>query len=55
MKGYLSNPEGMELTFDSEGWLRTGDIAYYDQQKFFYIVGRIKEMIKVKGFQVWIQ
>ena len=33
-------------------WLRTGDIAYYDEDDYFYVVDRMKELIKVKGFQV---
>lgn len=35
-----------------DGWLRTGDVAYYDDGGNFYIVDRLKELIKVKGFQV---
>jgi acyl-CoA synthetase (AMP-forming)/AMP-acid ligase II len=37
---------------DGEGWLRTGDVAYYDDDGNFYIVDRLKELIKVKGLQV---
>lgn len=52
MKGYHNNPKATEETIDSEGWLHTGDIAYYDNHNFFSIVDRIKELIKVKGLQV---
>ncbi|XP_076040020.1 uncharacterized protein LOC143024769 isoform X2 [Oratosquilla oratoria] len=52
MKGYLGNDEATRQTFDEEGWLRTGDIGYYDENNAFYIVDRIKELIKYKGFQV---
>jgi long-subunit acyl-CoA synthetase (AMP-forming) len=52
MNGYLNNPEDTAKTIDDEGWLHTGDLAYYDDNKYFYIVGRLKEIIKVKGFQV---
>ncbi|RZB39486.1 AMP-binding domain containing protein [Asbolus verrucosus] len=38
--------------FDSEGFLRTGDIGYYDDEGFVYIVGRIKDMINYKGYKV---
>ena len=35
-----------------DGWLHTGDIAIYDEEENFFIVDRLKELIKVKGFQV---
>lgn len=52
--GYLDNPEATAQTIDSKGWLHTGDIARYDEDGYFFIVGRIKELIKYKGFQVLI-
>lgn len=52
MLGYLNNPEATAATIDKDGWLHTGDISYYDENNYFYIVDRIKELIKVKGFQV---
>merc|ERR1719411_1469343 len=51
MKGYLDNEEATQNTLKN-GWLHTGDIAYYDDSGHFFIVDRIKELIKVKGFQV---
>ena len=51
MKGYWKNPEATGI-MKRDGWLHTGDIAYYDDHERFFIVGRIKELIKVKGFQV---
>lgn len=51
MKAYHNRPEETKETF-CNGWLRTGDIGYYDTNKLFYITDRIKELIKVKGFQV---
>ncbi|XP_058130452.1 luciferin 4-monooxygenase-like [Anopheles ziemanni] len=48
MKGYV----GRERAIDEDGWLHTGDIAYYDDDQEFFIVDRIKELIKYKGFQV---
>jgi acyl-CoA synthetase (AMP-forming)/AMP-acid ligase II len=52
MKGYLNRPEATAQTVDAEGWLHTGDIAQVDEDGHFYIVDRLKELIKYKGFQV---
>ncbi|KAF5305707.1 hypothetical protein FQR65_LT07604 [Abscondita terminalis] len=52
MKGYINDIESTQHVIDSDGWLHTGDIAYYDKNGLFYIVDRLKELIKYKGFQV---
>ncbi|RIB19056.1 hypothetical protein C2G38_2016005 [Gigaspora rosea] len=52
MKGYLSNPSAINITFDNDGFLHTGDIGYVDGQGNYYIVDRKKELIKYKGFSV---
>ena len=52
MKGYLNRPEATAETIDAEGWLRTGDIAYTDEDGYFFVVDRAKELIKYKAFQV---
>uniref|UniRef100_A0A1J3GJT6 4-coumarate--CoA ligase-like 5 n=1 Tax=Noccaea caerulescens TaxID=107243 RepID=A0A1J3GJT6_NOCCA len=52
MKGYFSNEEATSSTLDSEGWLRTGDLCYIDGDGFIFVVDRLKELIKYKGYQV---
>lgn len=53
MKGYLEDPDKTaECLSAKSGWLRTGDVARYDENGFFYITDRIKELIKVRGFPV---
>ncbi|KAJ8723878.1 hypothetical protein PYW07_007858 [Mythimna separata] len=52
MKGYMGDRAASDELLDSEGYLRTGDIGYYDTDGYFYIVDRLKELIKYKGFQV---
>lgn len=50
--GYFKNPAATAETIDSEGWLHTGDIGYIDNDGDVFIVERMKELIKYKGFQV---
>lgn len=52
MKGYVGSPTETKLTIDSKGWIHTGDVGYYDENGEWYVVDRIKELIKYKGFQV---
>ena len=54
MKGYFRNEAATANTIDKDGWLHTGDIAYYDKDGYFYVVDRLKELIKYKGHQVFI-
>ncbi|CAI9095200.1 OLC1v1031088C3 [Oldenlandia corymbosa var. corymbosa] len=52
MKGYLNNEEATKSAIDKDGWLRTGDIAFFDKDGYVYVVDRLKEIIKFKGFQI---
>ncbi len=52
MKGYLNNEQATAETIDADGWLHTGDVAIVDEDGYFSIVDRIKELIKYNGFQV---
>jgi len=52
MKGYLNNEQATTDTIDADGWLHTGDVAIVDDDGYFSIVDRIKELIKYNGFQV---
>ncbi|KAL3482702.1 putative AMP-binding enzyme [Aspergillus germanicus] len=52
MRGYWRNKAATESTVTPDGWLKTGDVSYFDNQGRFYIVDRLKELIKVKGNQV---
>ncbi|EYU23108.1 hypothetical protein ABFS82_09G065900 [Erythranthe guttata] len=52
MKGYAGDSAATAATLDSEGWLKTGDLCYFDSNGFLFIVDRLKELIKYKGYQV---
>ncbi|OGL14001.1 MAG: AMP-dependent synthetase [Candidatus Rokubacteria bacterium RIFCSPLOWO2_12_FULL_71_22] len=52
MKGYLGRPEDTAQAIDPEGWYHSGDVGYADDEGWFYIVDRTKELIKYKGMQV---
>jgi acyl-CoA synthetase (AMP-forming)/AMP-acid ligase II len=52
MRGYLNDPDATARTIDDDGWLHTGDIGKADEDGYFFLVDRLKELIKYKGFQV---
>ena len=51
-KGYFNNAEATAKCMDADGFLHTGDVCIYDENGIFTVVDRVKELIKVKGFQV---
>lgn len=52
MVGYLNAPEDTDRAFDDEGWLRTGDVGFVDEDGYLTVVDRFKELIKVSGYSV---
>jgi len=53
MEGYWQRPDATAETIDAEGWLHTGDVAVMNEQGYFKIVDRLKDMILVSGFNVY--
>jgi acyl-CoA synthetase (AMP-forming)/AMP-acid ligase II len=52
MRGYLNRAQDTAEAIDEEGWYHTGDVGYVDDDGWFYVVDRTKELIKYKGLQV---
>jgi len=52
MLGYLNNEKATNDTIDKDGFVHTGDIGMIDEDGYFYIVDRLKELIKYNGYQV---
>ncbi|MGW0766733.1 4-coumarate--CoA ligase family protein [Streptomyces sp. NPDC002676] len=52
MKGYLGRPDATADMIDTDGWVHTGDIGRVDKDGWLFVVDRVKELIKYKGFQV---
>jgi acyl-coenzyme A synthetase/AMP-(fatty) acid ligase len=51
--GYVGTNDARVCAFDSDGWLKTGDLCYFDEDGFLYIVDRLKDLIKYKAYQVF--
>jgi acyl-CoA synthetase (AMP-forming)/AMP-acid ligase II len=52
MKGYFGRQEETDTLIDADGWLHTGDIGVVDSDGWWFVVDRVKELIKYKGYQV---
>jgi acyl-CoA synthetase (AMP-forming)/AMP-acid ligase II len=52
MKGYFDDPERTAAVLGADGWLRTGDIGYLDDEGYLKLIGRIKDMVRVGGENV---
>ena len=52
MKGYLNRPDATAAMIDEDGWLHTGDVGRADSTGQFFVVDRVKELIKYKGMQI---
>ncbi|XP_011697171.1 PREDICTED: 4-coumarate--CoA ligase 1-like, partial [Wasmannia auropunctata] len=52
MNGYYKNPEATKKAFDSDGWLRSGDLGYYDDDGEIFIVGRLSDFILYRSINV---
>lgn len=53
-KGYFNDPQTTAEAFDEEGFFRSGDVGYYDEEGYIYIKDRIKELIKYNAYQVFL-
>ena len=53
MKGYWNNPEETAKIFSEDGWLKTGDVAYMDEDGYVFIVDRTKDMIIAGGYNIY--
>jgi acyl-CoA synthetase (AMP-forming)/AMP-acid ligase II len=52
MRGYLGDDVATAATIDAEGWLHSGDLGHFDERGNLFLVDRLKELIKSRGYQV---
>ncbi|XP_046737329.1 4-coumarate--CoA ligase 1-like [Diprion similis] len=52
MNCYYNDPDATAATIDEEGWLHSGDLGYYDEDGEIFVVDRLKELIKYRGFHI---
>lgn len=52
IRGYFENPKATAESWDGDGYFKTGDVVEVDKRGLFYVTERMKELIKVRGFQV---
>uniref|UniRef100_A0A8D8JBA1 Probable 4-coumarate--CoA ligase 3 n=1 Tax=Culex pipiens TaxID=7175 RepID=A0A8D8JBA1_CULPI len=50
--GYYNTPEVTAAAVDADGWIRTGDVGYFDEEGYLYLEGRQKDMLKWRGYQI---
>lgn len=53
MKGYWNRPDATAASFDQEGWFHSGDVAYVDEDGFYYICDRLKDMVISGGENIY--
>ncbi|XP_017098594.2 luciferin 4-monooxygenase [Drosophila bipectinata] len=51
--GYYADPKSTKEALDEDGWFRTGDVGYFDDDQYLYMTDRKKEVLKWKGLQMW--
>jgi long-chain acyl-CoA synthetase len=52
MKGYFNNPEATAEVM-KDGWLKTGDVGYRDEEGYYFLVDRMKDMVNSAGLKIW--